>query len=431
MQAQTTDKRGKYRHIRGGLDRAVKQAELRNLYDLSIVDADCHQDEPFTLFPKYLPDALRREWGRLEAMNDADRYMESYSKFTASSGDPLDPLKLQLMKINEHLSAESPYNRNPRGTIQRTEYRSNFDQDPLGIYEMKKDQIIDIFAKRMHDLGIQKSVIFPGNLLNYHLSVNSGPSPMDELEFPLASAYIDFMLENFLGKYPEILACVYVPTRDPQKGAELIDRVGSEKGVCGVLLNPMSPGPLAGDESWNPIYEAAEKSGLPVCFHAVPAPLPPLDRFKKNKFLPVHALCFPWTLAYQLTSIVIEGVPERFPKLKFVFMEGGITWIPWVMYRLDSEYLMRKSEAPLLTKLPSEYVKSFFFSSQPLERPPDKRDLEWIFRAFNAETQLLYASDYPHWDFDLPSVIFDLPFLSMSAKKQILGDNARRVFKFS
>jgi len=101
------------------------------------------------------------------------------------------------------------------------------------------------------------------------------------------------------------------------------------------------------------------------------------------------------------------------------------------MYRLDSEYLMRKSEAPLLKKLPSEYVKRFFFSSQPLERPSDKRDLEWIFRAFNAETQLLYASDYPHWDFDLPSVIYDLPFLSMSAKKQILGDNARRVFKFS
>jgi hypothetical protein len=46
----------------------------------------------------------------------------------------------------------------------------------------------------------------------------------------------------------------------------------------------------------------------------------------------------------------------------------------------------------------------------------------------NAETQLMFASDYPHWDFNLPSTIYDLPFLSDQAKRQILGENARRVF---
>ena len=46
-----------------------------------------------------------------------------------------------------------------------------------------------------------------------------------------------------------------------------------------------------------------------------------------------------------------------------------------------------------------------------------------------AETQLVYSSDYPHWDMDLPSVIYDLPFLSMQAKRNILGENARKLFK--
>jgi hypothetical protein len=46
----------------------------------------------------------------------------------------------------------------------------------------------------------------------------------------------------------------------------------------------------------------------------------------------------------------------------------------------------------------------------------------------NAETQLLYSSDYPHWDMDLPSTIYDLPFLSAEAKRNILGENARRLF---
>jgi predicted TIM-barrel fold metal-dependent hydrolase len=54
--------------------------------------------------------------------------------------------------------------------------------------------------------------------------------------------------------------------------------------------------------------------------------------------------------------------------------------------------------------------------------------LECTFRMINAETQLLYSSDYPHWDFDLPSVIYDLPFLSKDAKRNILGGTAAKLF---
>ena len=42
---------------------------------------------------------------------------------------------------------------------------------------------------------------------------------------------------------------------------------------------------------------------------------------------------------------------------------------------------------------------------------------------------MLYASDWPHWDFDAPSVIFDLPFFDEEAKRNILGLTAKRVFR--
>jgi hypothetical protein len=45
----------------------------------------------------------------------------------------------------------------------------------------------------------------------------------------------------------------------------------------------------------------------------------------------------------------------------------------------------------------------------------------WILEMIDAEDHLLYASDYPHWDFDLPSVIYDLPFLKEETKRKILG----------
>jgi predicted TIM-barrel fold metal-dependent hydrolase len=58
----------------------------------------------------------------------------------------------------------------------------------------------------------------------------------------------------------------------------------------------------------------------------------------------------------------------------------------------------------------------------------DQGLLKETFRVINAETQVLYSSDYPHWDFDLPSTIYDLPFLSENAKRNILGGNAIRLF---
>jgi len=59
----------------------------------------------------------------------------------------------------------------------------------------------------------------------------------------------------------------------------------------------------------------------------------------------------------------------------------------------------------------------------------DMEALQCTFRMINAETQLMYSSDYPHWDFDLPSVIYDLPFLSEKAKHNILGGTAARLFR--
>jgi predicted TIM-barrel fold metal-dependent hydrolase len=68
-----------------------------------------------------------------------------------------------------------------------------------------------------------------------------------------------------------------------------------------------------------------------------------------------------------------------------------------------------------------------YFSSQPLE-VHDMKLTEATFDAINARTQLLYASDWPHWDFDSPSVIYDLPFLTEQDKRNILGLNAARLF---
>ena len=147
-----------------------------------------------------------------------------------------------------------------------------------------------------------------------------------------------------------------------------------------------------------------------------------------NRFASVHGLGFPFYNILHVTNWVTNGLGERFPKLPVIWIEGGLAWIPFLMQRLDHEFMLRPSEYPLLKKLPSDYMRDMYYASQPMETV-DKRGLECTLAMINAETQLLYASDYPHWDFDLPSTIWDLPFLSEKAKHNILGGTAARLFK--
>ena len=98
------------------------------------------------------------------------------------------------------------------------------------------------------------------------------------------------------------------------------------------------------------------------------------------------------------------------------------------MQRLDTQYRMRSSECPMLKKLPSDYMRDMYYTTQPMEMPDNIELLETTFRAINAETQLLWSSDYPHWDMDIPSVIWDLPFIGEEAKRNILGGTAQKIF---
>ena len=95
---------------------------------------------------------------------------------------------------------------------------------------------------------------------------------------------------------------------------------------------------------------------------------------------------------------------------------------------LDNEYRLRSSEAPLLTRLPSDYIRDFFYTSQPYDPLPTAEQNRMLFDLFSGDTQLLYSSDYPHQDFDLPTTVTGMHFLSDEAKRNILGGNAARLF---
>ena len=277
--------------------------------------------------------------------------------------------------------------------------------------------------KAMAHFGIDTIVLLPTYMLMVEF-VRDRNHAMD-----ICNGYIDYMLDGVCNPDKGVYTLVVAAGRDPEKSAEMIGRVAGHPAVCAVEMLGSVEMPL-GAEVYNPIYEAAQHHGLPIVIHANFLG-PDLSVFSKfPSFLESHALDMTWCNQVQLTSMVLEGVPERFPDLKFVFQESGVTWIGGLMYRLDTEYMRRRLEAPLLKKLPSEYMKDFYYSTQPIEEMPP-RHLKAFFDMADAENTFMFASDWPHFDYDEPGAVADLPFLSPEGRRKIMGETALGVFRFT
>jgi predicted TIM-barrel fold metal-dependent hydrolase len=274
--------------------------------------------------------------------------------------------------------------------------------------------------RAMDSFGIDRMIMFPNALLQI------GTHPNIKIETNLAFAYAKFLTEVVLPGDPRLKTMALLPFSDPDACERMIEMYGDHPSVIGFSITSVRYAPVH-DNKYMRVYKMLEERGLPLSFHAgfnwQDGYLRQLD-----KFITMHAISFVLCNMVHMANWVMHGMCERFPKLPVVWIESGLAYLPFMMQRLDNEYLMRQSEAPLLKKLPSEYIRDMYHCCQPMERTNMKL-LEATFEAIDAENKLLFSSDWPHWDFDAPSIITDLPFVSEQGKRNILGETARRIYK--
>ena len=268
-------------------------------------------------------------------------------------------------------------------------------------------------------MGLDYQVVFPTPMLVL------GMHPQEDIEAAVGRAYNRWLIERILPQDERIKGLLYLPFNSPKACEDIVRDFGDAKGVIGFTVTCTRNRPVHHDQ-YMKLYAMIEETGKPLAFHSGFHWGDP-SFLQLNRFISMHALSFVHYSLIHLTNWVINGLPERFPKLKLVWVESGLAWVPFIMQRLDHEFMMRVCEAPVLKRPPSEYIREMYFTSQPLERSNMKL-LEATFDAMKAETQLLFASDWPHWDFDPPSAITTIPFLTEQAKRNILGLNAARVF---
>jgi predicted TIM-barrel fold metal-dependent hydrolase len=372
------------------LAHARKQAVQRKLDDILIVDVDAHhyENEHYSEILPYMENDVFKQWtmgGR--GQTDRGSIVPTNAGFIQDMG----------------------------GRVTRYPLRRSEKTEP------GKFRDVQLGERWMDAMSEDYSCLIPTGMLNICMH------PQKEMEVDLCWAYNRWVTEKVL---PESGGRMYsmlcLPFSDPAACVRQVETFGGRPGVTGFMVTTVRHLQV-NDNSYMRLYSSMQERGLSLAFHSGPNWNEPVFR-ACNRFLSVHALGFTFYNILHLTNWVINGMGERFPKLPVIWIESGLAWVPFLMQRLDHEYMMSPSEAPLLKKKPSDYMRDMYYSSQPMEIQ-DRQALECTFRMINAETQLLYSSDYPHWDFDLPSTIYDLPFLSEKAKHNILGGTAARLFK--
>ena len=100
-----------------------------------------------------------------------------------------------------------------------------------------------------------------------------------------------------------------------------------------------------------------------------------------------------------------------------------------VMYKkFHFQYEKLEGMKPL-TRLPSEIIREHFrLSSQPMEEPEDPKQFLPLLEMLGSDDMLLFATDYPHWDFDAPDQAFPVR-LPAALERKIMSENARAVYR--
>src|ERR1043166_442426 len=181
----------------------------------------------------------------------------------------------------------------------------------------------------------------------------------------LCRAYNTFLHEHFVKVSPRLQAVALLPVQDPDAAAVELQRAVRELGLVGAMLAADGQHVL-GDSRFHGIYEEAQRLNVMVGIHASGSHLGGAGVDLFPSFIQTHTCSHAFGQMRQLTSMIFEGVPEKFPRLRVAFLEAGCGWAPYWMERMDDEYAKRRSEAPTLKKRPSEYVRSgtIYFSCE-------------------------------------------------------------------
>ena len=302
--------------------------------------------------------------------------------------------------------------------------------------------------------GIDAAVLYPSLAMFF--------GPLDEVEAlhdvefvtDCQRAYNDWVTEYCSADPKRLFGIAAVPLQDPERAVAEAERAVNELGLKGIFIRPSA---YLFDESgqelplnhsaYDRFWAACQDLDVPVALHpGVHVDTPGACRkfglvaISENIMLSnsardeLHggsalgqAVGNTVDMIVSMGRLLMGGVCERFPRLRFLFLEAGGGWIPTQLERMDEQVKAFPLEKRWLSMLPSEYFKRQCWAGFEAE--------EWNIAGcaeFLGSDRILWASDYPHPEFH-PGVVKELreriDSLDDDDQRRILGGNAIEAYR--
>jgi len=230
----------------------------------------------------------------------------------------------------------------------------------------------------------------------------------EDMAAALCAAVNDWTAKELLDREPRLRASILLPVHNPALALREIERLAPDRRFVQVLLLAMGE-MLLGRRTYWPIYAAAEKHGLAIGIHAGStyhhAPTPSGWPAHRVEDYVAQSAAF----ESQLLSFLTEGVFQKFPSLKLVLIESGVTWLPTLLWRTNKTWRGVRPEVPWIDRPPAELLREHVrLTLQPLDVPRgDPQRFARVLDHVGSDRMLLFSTDYPHWHFDGEDVLPD------------------------
>ena len=173
----------------------------------------------------------------------------------------------------------------------------------------------------------------------------------EDMAAAFAKAVNDWVAKEWLDRDPRLRASIVVPMQNTEFAVAEIERCAVDKRFVQVLVLCMGEMPLGRRQYW-PVYEAAERHGLPLGIHAGSSYRHPLTSLGWPSWYVEDYAAMSQGFQSQVASLVCEGVFVKYPKLKVVLLESGVTWLPAFLWRLSKFWRGVRLEVPWIDRSP-------------------------------------------------------------------------------
>ena len=377
-----------------------------------VIDADTHVTEPGDLWTSRLPARYKDQAPHL--VRDQETGIDTWR-----IGDTQGFLPVGFTAV---AGWPEPFPAAPR----------NMDEVPKAAYDASAR------LEYMDRVGIWAMALYPnvGGFGSQAFLSLKDPGLM----LACVQAYNDFLIDWISPDPRRFIPVLATPFWDVEASVAEIERC-AKLGHKGVLFTgePQSHGePILGSSHWDPLWAAAQACNLPVSFHIgagtfddgyTPERIETTGMGRTNGFAAVSLFL---DNGKQLTDLLFSGVLPRFPDLKFLSVESGIGFIPFILEACDYtfEYGKVRSQCPEFELKPSEYFARQVYGCYIFEEYAPRELMDSI-----GVDNILFETDYPH-----PVCLYDnvrekidaaLGDATPEAQRKVLFENAAKLYQIA